>query len=296
MAIRYERGRTPSGVAYSVAGDGPPLLWLTGYAMPAPRLERLAGPLASDHRCIIVDHRGSGRSQTPLLMPLTTTRMAKDAIAVLRHLDERAAHVVGVSLGGMVAQELAIRAPHRVRTLILVSTTPGGRRAAVPSCKAILGTSSRVLLSHHDAWRINVPGAWHQAWAAATHDAEHRLGEISAPTLVLHGNSDPVVPSVNAKVLEKRIPGAELRIVRGAGHLALFESRTARDTLRAWLTTHRHTAQPRGSSVSLAVRRSVRAPALYVASQSLPLRRAAGWAVRAHRVLCQAAMQMPRRT
>jgi hypothetical protein len=79
----------------------------------------------------------------------------------------------------------------------------------------------------------------HQGWAAATHDTTSRLHHIQAPTLVLHGSRDELVPVSNARTLARLIPGADPRVVRSAGHLFLFEPRTASDVVARWLDAHR---------------------------------------------------------
>lgn len=223
---------TPSGLAYSVEGSGPPLLWLSGYVLASTALDRYVAAFSDRYTCIRFDARGSGRTR-PALWRLTTTSMAYDAIDVLRDAGHESAHVHGISLGGMVAQELAIRAPHRVRTLVLGATTAGGT-AATP---ARLSTMWSSVNSAHApvpgvesvSWR----GALQQAVAASTHDAGARLRRVQAPTLVMHGDRDRLLPPKNAEALAMLIPDARLHLLRRAGHF--YPVRTAEEAAQVAL-------------------------------------------------------------
>lgn len=229
---------TPSGIAYAVQGSGPPLLWMSGYAVAAASSRNVVARFTDRYTCIIFDHRGSGRSKASW-GPVTTGGMARGAASVLRHLGVDSAHVYGASLGGMVAQELAIQAPHLVRTLILGGTTAGGITAAAPSATALLSGLWQAATTIPGGSRVGVLGPLYQGWAAATHDSTHRLQRVRVPTLVLHGSNDKLVPVANAEMLARRVPGAELRVIRGAGHLFLFDSPTATSVVRCWLDDHR---------------------------------------------------------
>jgi 3-oxoadipate enol-lactonase len=162
--------------------------------------------------------------------------------------------VYGLSMGGMIAQELAIRFPERVRGLVLGGTTPGGPRAARPTLRELqaLGGAAaggwrdgdrswlaswlfsdefrrdqpervRELLPLFGRHRATSQGLWAHWWASVYHDTTSRLDRIQAPTLVMHGECDAMAPIGNAHLLADGIPDAELAVVPGAGHAYLLE-------------------------------------------------------------------------
>jgi 3-oxoadipate enol-lactonase len=268
-----KRGRTPGGVCYTLRGSGPPVLWLSGYVVPVASFDGVVDELADGFTVVTVDHRGSGESRTPTLLTTTGT-MARDAVSVLDHLELDSAHVVGPSLGGMVAQEIAIARPHRVRSLVLCSTTAGGLGAKSPPVGELL-TELRRTGARVPGRRVpmRLLGVLHQAAAAASHDATRRLHRIQAPTIVLHGGRDALVPLDNASWLAARIPGARLEIVPDGSHLLVLESAPARSALRSWLDEHHALGPvPRPDAI---IRAQVLAEAPYrlLLGQSLPSRR-----------------------
>ena len=203
--------------------------------------------------CILYDHRGSGRSRGRWA-PTSIAQLAADAAGLLDRLGIESAHVHGLSMGGMIAQELALRFPERVRGLILGGTTPGGPLAARPTLgelSAVRGLGSllfskgfrereparvRELLRPFGQHRASLPAAVAQFWATVYHDTVSRLGRIQAPTLVMHGGADAMSPLSNAALLVERIPDAELMVLPGAGHAFLLEQpEAARDRIVAWL-------------------------------------------------------------
>jgi 3-oxoadipate enol-lactonase len=254
---------------YERSGAGPPLLMIMGMSGSSlswgePFLE----DLRQDFELIVYDHRGVGAS-TPLNGPITIREMAEDAAGLLAALEIDTAHVLGISMGGMIAQELALAHPNRIRTLAVGCTYCGGpgsvhidEEALRPLIRArASGDRERIL---HASWEINVspgyaqdPDAWarfvaiairrpvaipviaEQARAIAEHDTSGRLGEIATPTLVIHGSADQLLPVANGHMVAELIPGSQLEIFDGLGHLFFWErpERSA-DLLRAHAAVH----------------------------------------------------------
>jgi 3-oxoadipate enol-lactonase len=241
---------------YERHGQGEPLLLITGFTISAAIFEPVLGLYTPRFECIVYDNRGAGRSGVPL-WPTSMPELAADAAGLLDALGLESAHVYGVSMGGMVAQELAIRFPERVRGLVLAGTTPGGPRALRPNARELADLARgrsltrllfspqfrradpervRMLMRGFGRHRATARGAWWQWWATVYHDTLSRLPDITAPTLVLHGEQDAMCPLGNARLLAARIPDAELVVIPGAGHaFALERPRASAAALTDWL-------------------------------------------------------------
>jgi pimeloyl-ACP methyl ester carboxylesterase len=183
-----------------------------------------------------LDSRGNGRSDKPD-QPMTMATFVDDTVAVLDELAIDSAHLYGQSFGGMVAQELALTHPDRVRSLVLAATHVGhahavrpGRDAHVPKDKPYLALySERFAAEHPDHIAEDIlvgsqnqqpPHAGRRQWDAIDGwSSFDRLGEITPPTLIVHGTEDRIIPAANARLLAERIPQAELILLEGAGHL-----------------------------------------------------------------------------
>jgi pimeloyl-ACP methyl ester carboxylesterase len=236
-------------LAYDVEGSGQPLLMIQGLGYgrrgwgPAVKL------LAQRFEVVTFDNRGFGGSQiTP--GPYTTAQLAGDALAVLDAARVERTHVIGISLGGMIAQELVLAAPQRVQRLVLCSTTPGGPQSVPMPEKTVALMGRQAQLDPQEAMRLFVENAlspqppqalvdeivayrtanppdgagWYaQAGAGAAHDALARLREIGVPTLVVHGTADNVVDARNAPLIAEAIRGARLELFEGVGHLLPWE-------------------------------------------------------------------------
>jgi pimeloyl-ACP methyl ester carboxylesterase len=235
-------------IAYELRGAGPPLLLVHGLGYARWGWEPVADGFAERFLTVLFDNRGIGESDVPP-GPYSAEEMAADAVAVLDGAGISRAHVVGTSLGGIVAQQLALDWPERVDRLVLACTTPGLRGVPMPEVTVRLMASS-LRMQPEEAMRAFVlnalaPGAdeelverimahrlanpfdprgWQaQAAAAMTFDVLDRLGEIRAPTLVLQGTEDVVVAPGNAELLASRIPDARAELFEGCGHLFMWE-------------------------------------------------------------------------
>ncbi len=237
-------------INYDTFGEGEPLLLIMGFGMPgAAWLPTL--PLLTGFKCIYFDNRGTGFTDRPEA-PYTIDDMADDASNLLEALGIARAKVMGVSMGGMIAQELALRHPGRIAKMVLGCTTPGGPNAAMPAPDVIerLVAGSKLMASDPErAFDLIAPLLAPEEFIAAhpelkqmmaagaklmpptppesidrtiagimTFNAYDRLQQISCPVLVVHGDSDVLVPSANANILNERIPRAELFMIPGAGH------------------------------------------------------------------------------
>jgi 3-oxoadipate enol-lactonase len=238
--------RDEAKIWWDSEGSGDPVLLIMGLGYPSDMWYRLLPALTERHRAIWFDNRGVGRTGVPP-GPYPMEMMADDAAAVLDDAGEDSAHVVGVSMGGVIAQELALRHPHRVRSLVLACTHPGGAEAEPLEEAAAQMLTARAGLSPQEAAEIAVPfvyaestprerveediarrmanptspqGYLNQLQGVLAHGGTHsRLGSISVPTLVVHGTADRLVPPANARILAAAIPGARLELIGGAGHI-----------------------------------------------------------------------------
>lgn len=215
--------------------DAPPMILLEGMGGDIPGWRRNIPVLARELRVIAYDFRGNGNSDEPP-GPAPMTTFVDDTLALLDAVGVDRAHVYGQSFGGMVAQELALTHPDRVRTLILGCTHAGPRHLArATSSKVPKGEPWRSMYSpgfpdrhpEHVAEDLRIgaaqpkhPEGGRRQWEAMqAFDSFERLPGFRVPTLVLHGTADLAVSPENAKLLAERIPGAELVLLEGAGHL-----------------------------------------------------------------------------
>jgi len=234
-------------IHYEVHGAGEPVLLIMGLGSNAYGWARTIPWLAERHQAIVFDNRGVGRSDVPA-GAYTIAQMAADAAAVLDACGHATAHVVGASLGGMIAQRFALAYPEKLRSLMLICTTPGSAHAARASDEVgralVEGGADPSTVYRRNAWfmygedtRVSHPerieedlvergriptqpaGYFGQLQAAMAHDVWDGLPAITAPTLVIHGDADILVPTENGRLIASRIPGAELVLIPGAGHM-----------------------------------------------------------------------------
>jgi pimeloyl-ACP methyl ester carboxylesterase len=245
-------------------GEGDPVLLIMGLGLSGGAWWRTVPVLSRRLRVITFDNRGVGRSQA-FSYAYTTEAMADDAVSVLDALGLEHAHVYGLSLGGMVAQQLALRHPARVRSLVLGATNPGGPRAVRADQEVVTFFRRRLRMRADEAAWASVPFNYGprcrsehfdrieediarrlahpfaerayraQMFAAGVHNCYGRLPSIDAPTLIVHGRHDRIIPVANAELMAERIPGARLDILEESGHLYATEEPEVDDAIGAFL-------------------------------------------------------------
>lgn len=225
--------------------DAPAVLLVMGLAYPADMWWRLLPHLAKDYRVIRSDNRGAGRTGDVAGGPYTVETMAADSLAALTAAGRDEAHVLGISMGGLIAQEIALSAPERVTTLILGCTHPG-TADAVFSDEAMAMLANRAGMSVQEAaeasipfnyapstprhlieedWAVRLPlaatmaGYSNQLAGASQWKGLPRTEGIDKPTLIIHGEGDRLVLPENGERLAKIIPGAEHVTISDANHI-----------------------------------------------------------------------------
>jgi 3-oxoadipate enol-lactonase len=242
---------------YHVEGSGPPLLMIMGFAGSASSWgDPLLEALRPHFTCIRFSNRGTGLSDKPDGQ-FTVRTMAVDAANLLTALDIKRPHVFGISMGGMIAQELVLAYPQRVNGLVLGCTTAGpshGAQATAETRARMMPTPGLspdqmirnawpVICSHDFIERAHgflegmlasslatptpLETLGRQLVAIQTFDTYDRLPQIRAKTLVIHGDSDLLVPPENGRIVAERIPGAVLKILPGVGHMFFWEEPAA---------------------------------------------------------------------
>ena len=226
-------------------GKGDPLLLIMGLGYPSVAWYRTRPVLAREFRTIAFDNRGVGRTEMPP-GPYPILLMASDAAAVLDAAGIESAHVFGISMGGMIAQEFALQYPKRVRSLILGCTAAGGPNAVRAEPEATQMLMARATMTREEAARAAVPFIYDpgtpqnlieediekrrpwfphpdaytaQLQGILAWEAYSRIANISAPTLVIHGEGDRLVPAGNGKLIAEKIPGARLVLIPHASHI-----------------------------------------------------------------------------
>lgn len=238
---------------YERSGDGEPLLLIQGMtgthaAWGRPFLSRLE----RDFECVVYDHRGIGYSSR-VSKPFTIAELAEDAAGLLDELGIERAHLLGISLGGMIAQELALSYPERLRSLILGGTYcggPGSQLMDPADFQTLIEamTSGDLQRALRVNWELNLsPGFRAEAGryaefvemaeaapvpqtsvqlklqASAAHDTSARLPELEMPTLVIHGSADRILPFVNGAQIAALMPDAHLERLEDVGHMFWWE-------------------------------------------------------------------------
>jgi len=243
-------------LSFTQVGDaGPKVLLIMGYGMRGEVWKPQVDVLASECQLLYFDNRGIGNSD-PVDAPLTMLDMAKDALRVLDAAGWKSnVHLVGVSMGGMIAQELALHAPERFSSLSLIATHAGGRTAVVPPPKGIVRFLSMSLGPAHKRTealaKLLYPKSYLQSCdraqlhermqlqmgkqapratmrrqlaAIRAHDTRQRLAQLSLPTLIVKPEKDILVKPSHSEELHRRISGSTLMRIPDAGHGLIFQS------------------------------------------------------------------------
>jgi pimeloyl-ACP methyl ester carboxylesterase len=238
---------------YERSGSGPPLLMIMGMSGTALHwTEPFLDALRPEFEVVVYDHRGVGAS-TRLEGPLTIAQLAEDAAGLIAALELDSPHVLGISMGGMVAQELALAHPEQVHTLSLGCTYCGGEGSVLAAPEDLQELTQAMLSGDRQralraGFEINLSpaavaanGNWErflaiaeqrsvavevvmtQMQACMAHDTNARLERLVTPTLVIHGTADRLLPAANGRLIASRIPGARLELLDGIGHMFWWE-------------------------------------------------------------------------
>lgn len=227
------------------AGQGEPLLMVMGLGYTADMWHHIEHALAQHYRLIMFDNRGVGQSDVPS-SGFQISDMAADALAVLDAAGVSSAHVFGFSMGGYIAQELTLNNPERVHSLILGGTSFGGDQAILASQDVLDILLARKTMSPEEGIHALVPAVYYpttpkerlnadfairlasfpsaqgygaQLKAIQTWSSFDRLDQLNTDTLVLHGDSDKLVPTQNGYLLAGALPNAQLEILQAASHV-----------------------------------------------------------------------------
>jgi pimeloyl-ACP methyl ester carboxylesterase len=237
---------------YEIHGNGPPLVLIMGLRRNAEWWYRQIPELSEHFTLIAFDNRGAGRSDKPE-MDYSIRLFAEDTADLMTFLGIPKAHILGVSMGGYIAQELAINHPDKVNGLILGCTSCGGRRAMIMPEKRIEKftankglTPEQILRKDMDLYFserfirdrpetieefVNISLRYYQPAdaffrqfnACLTHDTVDRVSRVTAPALILTGDDDVLVPSENSLILKELMPEAEVELFAGCRHCFFME-------------------------------------------------------------------------
>jgi len=256
-------------LAYELRGAGDPIVMIHGAQGDQSMFNGMWNDFVSSHRVLTFDQRGSGLSEKPD-MPYSIAMLADDTAALMDHLKIARAHIIGVSMGGMIAQELALRHPAKVRSLTLGCTTPGGPNAVRATAGLSTNAYSTKPMTPEDRGKALAEAAFskgylekhpeiiasmiesrrrrpidntafpHRMKAASEHNTYDRLGEIKAPTLVITGKDDALIAWENSRILSERIKGAEEVILEPAGHCFWMEKpQESHDAIAGFIGKHK---------------------------------------------------------
>lgn len=257
MPVAHNNGVS---IHYDMMGTaGPFVLFISGLGMRGEQWTPLARALVGKgYRAVLFDNRDIGRSSSMPGVEYSIADMAADTLAMLDHAHVETTHVVGISMGGMIAQEMLLRAPARFSRAVLMATWGGGRTMKMPESHIVEMLVPRIdiddkvaveahlrklyasitapgfarknshlidlILSFALEQKIDPDAAVRQLRAIGRFSSWDRLPELNVPTLVVHGEADTLIPYENGANLSRRIPGARLRTLPNVGHLVPLEA------------------------------------------------------------------------
>jgi len=242
MSFTFSKG---AKIYWREAGSGEPLLLIMGLGYSSGMWHHVEAGLARHFRVIVFDNRGIGQSEAPP-GPITISGMAEDAAAVLDAAEVESTHVFGLSMGGFIAQELALGHPQRVRALVLGATACGGPHMVRAKQEVQDTLLNRAEMSPEQSIRVMIPYIYDAGTPDERIEADlvrrlvdypdpkiylaqlegigqwqscDRLDNLQVPTLILHGENDELVPPANASLLAQHIKGSRIRLIPNASHV-----------------------------------------------------------------------------
>jgi pimeloyl-ACP methyl ester carboxylesterase len=244
-------------IRYEIRGQGDPLALIMGFSASSRGWgDAFLNDIERRFQTVVIDNRGTGESDKPD-QPWTLSDMANDVAAVLDHAKISRAHIYGISMGGMIAQEFALNHAARVRGLVLGCTNSGMKHSVPANPEDVSKLMPQPGKPAEEQARLAFSVACGTAFLNSKHgqdvldqaiadmgnypvtpmhsfarqfgaiqgfDSYDRLGEIKAPTMVIHGDDDKIVPWKNAEILHQGIRGSKLHILKGAGHMFFWEA------------------------------------------------------------------------
>ncbi|HLX37011.1 MAG TPA: alpha/beta hydrolase [Candidatus Binataceae bacterium] len=257
MATTRDYAPAKDGVKlrYEIRGSGDPLALIMGFSGSSHGWgEPFVRGMEARFRTVLIDNRGTGESDKPDV-PWTLATMADDIAAVLDHAKIPRAHIYGISMGGMIAQEFALRHASRVRGLVLGCTAPGMAHGAPTDPANVAKLIPQPGMSPEEAARVAFSVACGTKFLNSKHgqdfinqqladtypvtpmhtftrqmeaiqgwDSYEQLPQIKAPTMIIHGDDDRLLPHANADILHKRIAGSKVHIMKDIGHMFFWEA------------------------------------------------------------------------
>jgi 3-oxoadipate enol-lactonase len=219
---------------YEIHGEGEPVVLITGLASDLSELQGIIRALSAKYQVLAFDNRGAGRTDKPDI-PYSIELMARDTAGLMRAVGITRAHVIGISMGGRIALELALRHPQMVNKLVLVSTS--ARMVPTRWRHILFDTLPRIPI-----FKGQYPQPYYafvrQREATSAYNCTDRLPDLRSPTLIMHGMKDRVTPISFAQEMHALIPGAEM-LTFGGGHLfPFFRQQEFIDALVTFLDGH----------------------------------------------------------